>query len=216
MNQSTWEAVVRYYERASKRFDQAKKAAAFDRSVQSVIDKIPVQDREIILNHWQAKKEAVHPLMGTRHPAPLFIVETNLRAPNTMDRASGMMGSEGCAFMFEAMLVYTAPGEVVRGLVAHELAHTWIFAKYHSRKLHLPPIAGTASQPDKRLGEYPTEERHEEELVGEAVRRWGYNEPLIEFWEIAVEDCPSDPSWHYAMLKRLDPNALGSIGTTPV
>jgi hypothetical protein len=105
---------------------------------------------------------------------------------------------------------------VVRGLVAHELAHAWIFAKYHSRKLPLPPIAGTVSQPDKRLGEYPTEERHEEGLVGEAVRRWGYNEPLLEFWEIAVEDCPSDPSWHYAMLKRLALNGLGSMGITLV
>lgn len=213
MNQSAWEALVRHYNRVSKKFDKAKKAAAFERSVQSVIDKIPVQDREIILNYWQAKKEAVHPLLGSRQPAPLFIVETNLRAPNTVDRASGMMASEGCAFVFEAMLVYTAPGEVVQGVNAHELAHAWLVAKYHSQGLALP--AGTASPPDKGLNEYPAEERHEEGLVDETVRRWGYNQDLLEFWEIAVEDCPSNPSGHYAMLKRRISNVPGGMDVTP-
>lgn len=206
MNQSAWEALVRYYSRVSKKFDRSKKESAFRQNVESVIEAIPVQDREVILNHWRINNEAIHPFQGTSHPSPLIIVESNFTSNSATDRASGMVGSKGCAFVFEAKLVHTAPGEVVQAVIAHELAHAWIFAKYHSNRIPLPELTGSSA---RKLEEYRTEAHHEEWLVDEIVERWGYNQHLLEFWEIAVEDCPSNPSGYYAMLKRRVANAPG-------
>lgn len=199
MNQSAWEALVRHYGRVSMKFDTSKKDTVFRQNLESVIATIPAGDREVILNHWRDTKEAIHPFKGTRHPSPLFILDTNFTSGEVVYRASAMMASNGCAFVFEVRLVYTAPGEVVQGLIAHELAHAWIFAKYHAQNLLLPELSGSSAT---ILEEYQIDDRPEELLVDEIVRRWGYNQHLLELWEIAVEDYPKDPSGYYERLKH--------------
>lgn len=203
MNQKAWDALVACDSRKAKQFSPEKITRRLRQNVESVFLRMPAEDLATLENHWRTKQTAVHPLKGTIHPAPLFLLGTNFGARNTGDRASGMAGSEGCSFVFEWRLVSTAPGEVIQSVIAHELAHGLIHAKYHANNLPLPQVNAGQNTSGRTCDEYPIDEVPEEMLVDETVTRWGYNQILLEFWEQALEDAPGDPSAHYAMLKRL-------------
>ena len=215
MDEAAWNALTDYYKRVSKKIDRRKAERAFRQNVEAVLDRIPKQDRELLQAHWLREKDAVHPFQGTKHPAPLFITKTNFKGGGMEERLTGMMASKGCCFVFEGKFVYTAPGEVVQSVIAHELAHAWIYAKYHSQNLPLPPLTLCSDEQERRLEAYPHASRHEEWFVDEIVTKWGFLQYLLEFWEIAIEDAPKDPNTHYSTLKRLAREKPLAMGLRP-
>ncbi len=215
MNQTAWKALVEHHDRVSKTFTPRKAEAGFRRNIEAVLCRIPEPDWALLQTHWRMEKEAIHPFEGTKYPAPLFILDTNFSAGGMKDRASGMASSNGCCFVFEERLVYSAPGEVVQSIIAHELAHAWIHAKYHSQNLPLPPLIHSGNEQKRSLEAYPEAEWHEEWLVDEIVTRWGFPKYLLEAWEVAVQDAPKDPRSHYLILKRLAKDNLQALRMPP-
>jgi len=202
MDQAAWSALLNYYNRVSGKIDHQKTERKFRGNVEAVLNAIPANEREELQSYWQAAKEATHPFDGTRHPAPMFLVLSNFTSGDMQERATGMMCSNGCGYVFEGKLVFTAPGEVVQSVVAHELAHGWLYAKYHSQKLPLPELTVPKEKQLRSLEAYSQDNQHEEWLVDETLVRWGFDSHLLEFWEVAMEDAPNDPSGHYELIKR--------------
>jgi hypothetical protein len=212
MDQAAWKALVEHYQQVSKNIDRRKAKHVFRQNVKAVVAAMPETDRGLLQSHWLAAKEVTHPFLGTKHPVPLFLVATNFAFRNMPERATGMMVSEGCCYVFEEMFVHTAPGEAVQSLIAHELAHGWLYAKYHSQKLPLPPVTVPIEELDQIYSEYPIDKRHEEWLADEIITKWGFVGYLVAYWELAIEDAPKDPNRHYSLLKRLardNPMAMG-------
>lgn len=203
MDQNAWDALVAHYNRVSKNLDPQKAGRGFKQNVESVLDRMPREEVELLKSHWATVKSTVHPLAKTRHPAPLFLVLTDIRISEMTERITGMATSDGCCFGFESRLVYTAPGEVVQGVIAHELAHGWIHAKYHVKNLALPLLKSPETEQARHFDSYLESRRHEEALVHETTSRWGFPQHFLELWGLAIEDAPTDPSKHYAMLKRM-------------
>jgi hypothetical protein len=112
----------------------------------------------------------------------VVIVHSNFAACDMNERAVGMMSSAGCSFTFEAMIVHTASSEVVQLVMAHEIAHGLIYAKFHSLGLPLPPLDSSLERLRRDLSEYPDAKRHEEQLVHEITDRWGFPGNLLELW----------------------------------
>jgi hypothetical protein len=217
MDEAAWKGLVDYYERVSKGIDPRKAERVFQQNVEAVVDAIPKPDRELLRSYWRGAKEATHPFVGTKHPAPLFLVASNFAVPPMTERATGMMTSGGCCFVFEGRLVHTAPGEVVQSVIAHELAHGLIYAKYHSQKLSLPAptFPSNEKEQERQFEAYPQAKRHEESLVGEILTKWGFVQYLLEYWEIAIEDAPHDPHSLYSTLKRLAKENPVVMGISP-
>ena len=214
MNQAAWNALVEHHDRVSKTFTPRKAEAGFIRNVEAVLSRIPEADRSLLQTHWRTEKETIDPFEGTKYPAPLFMLDTNFIAGDTKERASAMASRDGCCFVFESRLVYSAPGEVVQFVNAHELAHAWIYVKYHSQNHPLPPLIQSGDDQKRSLEAYAEAARHEEWLVDEIVTRWGFPKYLLEAWELAVQDAPKDPRSHYLMLKRLAKENTGALGIT--
>ena len=215
MNQATWKALVEHHDRVSRTFTPRKAEAGFRRNLEAVLSRIPEPDRSLLQAHWRMEKEAIHPFDGTKRPAPLFMLDTDFIGSGMKERASAMASRTGCCFVFEYRLVYTAPGEVVQCVIAHELAHAWIYAKYHSQNLPLPPLIYSGDDQKRPLAAYAEATRHEEWLVDEIVTRWGFSKYMLEIWEVAVQDAPKDPRSHYLILKRLAKDNLQALRMPP-
>lgn len=199
MDDKTWQDVCRFFDHVKKkRTDKAMKRV-FLQNCQSVIDRIPKEDSELLEKHWQATM-AVHPFLGTKHIAPLFIMETNFTSGSTPGRSTGM-SSDGCCFTFETRLVCSAPGEVVQSIIAHELAHAVIHVKYLARGLELPMVTLPMPRGFSKPEEYPEDQRHEESLVHEMVFRWGFREESLELWEVALEGDAKGAFERYSKVK---------------
>ena len=184
--------------------DRSKAHRGFRQNVDSVIGRLPQTDRELLFRYWKSSLEALVFQTIFKINAPVFVVVPGLMNHKVQLPANGVSCRDGLYFAFEEMLVFSGPGEAIQPLIAHEIAHSLISAKFVKNNIPLPPVG----KPDANLvnfltaNRYPPDMWHEEILVDQMVSAWGYNIDLLAVWEFAQRMPHKDPRKFYQEKKR--------------
>ena len=176
----------------------------FRQNVESVIARLPQPDRTILTEYWESSREAVEFHDRLDAPAPIFLVVPRLTNRRTNSPANAVTCRDGLVFAFEEMLAFNGPGEAIQPMIAHEIAHSLIYAKYLREGKSLPAV----KPPDASMVEYLTEFQypvgiwHEEILVDQLLSEWWYDIDLLAFWEFANRSKQKNPRQFYLAAKR--------------
>jgi hypothetical protein len=172
--------------------------------VESVIARLPQPDRAALTGYWESSREAAefHARFGIA--APMFLVVPGLINRGTNNSANAATHRDGLVFAFEELLSFNGPGEAIQPMIAHEIAHALIYAKFIREGHPLPSI----QPPDEEMvtyltrNQYPSEMWHEEILVEQMVSKWGYDNDLLAIWEYAIRSQHKTPGQFYQTTKR--------------
>ena len=184
--------------------NQSKAYRGFRQNVDSVIGRLPQADRELLYRHWKSSIEALLFQANFNICAPVFVVVPGLTNHRVKLSANGVSSRDGLFFAFEEMLVFNGPGEALQPLIAHEIAHSLICAKFVREGISLPPVG----EPNADLvnfltgNQYPLDKWHEEILVDQMVSEWGYDNDLLALWEYAQRSSQKNPRQFYQEKKR--------------
>ena len=174
----------------------------FRQNLDIVINRLPKSDREILLDYWNNSIQAFIFKSGLNVSAPVFVVTRKLSADFNIP-ANGVCSRDGMCFIFEELIVKNGPGDGVQPIIAHEIAHSLLMAKFLSKELVLPPIDNPSPEILKYLSKmgYPRHLWHEEILVDQLLSKWGYNNDLLTAWEFAARSLCNDPRKIYQITK---------------
>ena len=193
-----------FLNRVGGEHDRSKAYRGFRQNVDSVIGRLPQTDRELLYRHWKSSSEALVFHSSFNISSPVFVVVPGLINHRVKLAANGVSSRDGLFFAFEEMLVFNGPGEAIQPLIAHEIAHSLICAKFVKERIPLPPVG----EPDADLvnfltgNRYPPDMWHEEILVDQMVSEWGYDNDLLALWEYAQRTLQKNPRKFYQEKKR--------------
>jgi hypothetical protein len=146
-----------------------------------VVNHLPQGAREKLESYWSANT-VILPYTIAGWPkgpqrSPVVIVWENFTEFTSEIKVTGgytsyaVNGGEGRFMIFDSSL-YNAPPVVAATLIAHEIGHSYQWAKY---------------------GKISDKSRTAEREVGNWLRKWGYDETDIELWAAVLHVAPDKP-----------------------
>ena len=188
-----------FFNRGGCENDRSKAYRGFRQNVDAVIGRLSQTDRDLLYRHWKSSIEALAFQTCFKISAPVFVVVPGLINHRVKLAANGVSSRDGLFFAFEEIVVFNGPGEAIQPLIAHEIAHSLIGAKFVKERIPLPPVG----EPDADLvnfltgNRYPPDMWHEEILVDQMVSEWGYDNDLLVLWECAHRTSQKNPRKYY-------------------